>query len=99
MMIQKYCAYHTLVLIFLGIFFAIADIGNGVYLTLDSFETFYGKVLFVIIALYIIVPALVNVFFMLWDMLKNGRWLYFFCTFLFVYVVTVLYYFKVYGKR
>jgi len=98
-MIQKYCAYHTLALIVLGIVFAIADIGSGVSLTLDSFETLYGKVVFAVIIVCMTLPVLVNVLSMLWDMLKNGRWWYILGTFFLAYAITVLYYFRVYRKK
>jgi len=98
-MIQKYSAYHSLAVIILGVIFAITGIGNGVLLTIDNFETLYGKAICIIVLLYAILPILVNTFSMLWDMLKNGRWLYICGTFLLAYLATVLYYFKVYRKK
>lgn len=96
-MVQKYSAYHTLMVIILGVVLIIS--GNSIQLTLDDFETFYGKAIFTIVLLYIMVPILVNTFSMLWNMLKNGKWLYFFSTFFLAYLVTVIYYFKVYRKK
>lgn len=97
-MIQKYSAYHTLVLIVICLFFAVTGIGEGTSLTLDSFETLYGKVLFASLLLYVMIPVLINVFSMLWHMLKNGRWWYILGTFFFAYAMTLFYYFKVYRK-
>ena len=98
-MIQKYSAYHTLALLVLGVILAITGIGKGTSITMDDFETPYGKAIFGVLLLYAILPPLINVFSMLWDMLKNGRWAYFFGTFFLAYLITVIYYFRVYRKR
>ena len=76
-MIRKYSEYHTLAVIILAVVLAIIGIGKGIQLTLDDFETIYGKAIFIIALLYVMLPVLVNTFSMLWDMLKDGRWLYF----------------------
>ena len=98
-MIQKYSAIHTLVLIVVCIAMRLTGIGDGAAFTNDDFETALGKVLFAIAVLYIVAPVGINTLFMLWHMLKNGKWLWFVATMLFAFGATVPYYFAVYRSE
>ncbi len=93
-MIQKYCAYHTIVLLVISLCMHIF-IHEEYIIAIHDFESTIGKLSFGMFIFYSIVPVLIHTFSMLVHMFNKSKWLWFLVTIL-IGITAPLYYFIVY---
>jgi len=96
-MIQKISAYAALAMI--GLIFLIgSSIEGELSFKLSDFDTIYGKAAFILCMCVVAAPFLINFISMFFHMIMNGKFKWMFGSFIFVFIVTLFYYFEVYSK-
>ncbi len=95
--VHKYCAWHTLALILLGaLLVIIMPQEDRIYVSIDDFETIWGKVLFALVLIYTMIPVFINMLVMFLHILKQNKWLWLLGFILLSFGATAPYYFLVY---
>jgi len=98
-MLQRYSAFHTLIILVCSFVVGILGVGAGTKITTDNFDSTIGKALFAFGVMFIVLPIFINVVSMLWHMAKTSRWLWFASAMIFACYATMPYYFIVYRKH
>ena len=89
-------SYITLIAAFLVL--GATGIDGGITITLNDFQSAFGKLLFIAVILFLVAPVIFNTLSMLWHMLRNKRWWWASGTIHFVSAAAIPYYFIVYRK-
>ncbi len=96
-MYQKYFAYHTLMMLLSVLVLEFFGVGTF-NITQDDFSSVLGKLFYLILVVWLVIPVILNWLSMTNNSLNKGKWLWSILALIFGPFATVPYYFFIYRK-